>query len=56
MASFISGPLYVLILMGVATLQPQPFEFFKNNADLAILSIVISTIFLILFQVFGKKE
>ncbi|MFZ4520853.1 MAG: sodium:solute symporter family protein [Bacteroidales bacterium] len=56
MASFISGPVYVFILLGVAAVQPQPFEFFKNNADLAILSIVISTIFLILFQVFGKKE
>ncbi len=56
MASFISGPVYVFLLLGIATLQPHPFEFFKNNADLAILSIVISTIFLILFQVFGKKE
>ena len=56
MASFISGPVYVFILLAVAAIQPQPFEFFKNNADLAILSIVISTIFLILFQVSGKKE
>jgi SSS family solute:Na+ symporter len=56
MASFISGPVYVFILLGIAAFQPQPFEFFKNNADLAILSIVISTIFLLLFQVSGKKE
>jgi Na+/proline symporter len=56
MASFISGPVYVFILLGVAAMQPEPFEFFKNNADLAILSIVISTIFLILFQVAGKKK
>jgi Na+/proline symporter len=56
MASFISGPAYVFLLIGYAAFQPDSFEFFKNNADLAILSIVISTIFLILFQVFGKKE
>ena len=56
MASFISGPAYVFILLGVALTQAQPFEFFKNNADLAILSIVVSAIFLILFQIFGTKE
>ena len=56
MASFITGPVYVFILMGIAAFQPDPFEFFKNNADLAILSIVVSTFFLIIFQVFGKKE
>jgi Na+/proline symporter len=56
LASFISGPVYVFILLSVAVTKPHPFDFFKNNADLAILSIVISTIFLILFQVFGKKE
>lgn len=56
MASFISGPVYVFILMGVAAVQPDPFGFFKNNADLAILSIVVSTVFLILFQVTGKKK
>jgi hypothetical protein len=56
MVSFISGPVYVFILMGIAALQPQPFDFFKNNADLAILSIVVSTVFLIIFQVFGKKD
>ena len=56
MASFISGSFYVFILMAVAAFQLHPFEFFKNNADLAILSIVISTIVLILFQVFRNKQ
>ena len=56
MASFISGSAYIFILLGVASFQSHPFEFFKNNADLAILSIVISTIILILFQVFRKKQ
>lgn len=56
MASFISGPAYVLILLGVAATRPAPFDFFKDNADLAILSIAVSAIFLIIFQVSGKKE
>jgi Na+/proline symporter len=56
MASFIAGPAYVFILVTIAAFQPDPFEFFKINADLAILSILVSTFFLIAFQVFGKKE
>jgi Na+/proline symporter len=56
MASFISGPAYVFILLGIAAIQPEPFEFFKSNADLAILSIVISTVFLLVFQLAGNKN
>jgi len=56
MASFISGSAYIFILMGIAAFQDQPFEFFKDKADLAILSILISTLFLIFFQQFGKKQ
>ena len=54
-ASFISGPAYVFGLMVIAALQPKPMEFFKNNADLAILSIVISTLFLLVFQLAGRS-
>jgi len=56
MASFISGSAYVFILLGIAAYQPDPFEFFKSKADLAILSIVVSTVFLLLFQLFRKKQ
>jgi Na+/proline symporter len=55
MASFISGTAYILALLGIASAQPAPFDFFKDNADLAILSIAVSTLFLIVFQIFGKK-
>ncbi len=50
MASFISGPAYVLALVGYAAAQPQPAEFFKDRADLAILSILVSALFLVAFQ------
>jgi Na+/proline symporter len=55
MASFISGTAYILVLTGIAFFQPKPFEFFKDNADLAIISIVISTLVLMLFQLTGRK-
>jgi len=55
LASFISGTSYVVILVIVAAFQPEPFEFFKNNADLAILSIAVSALSLIIFQQFGKR-
>ncbi len=55
-ASFLSGPLYVFLLMGYAAWQEHPSEFFKDHADLAILSIAVSTLFLIIFQVAGKKK
>ncbi len=54
MASFISGSAYIIVLLVIATFQQHPFEFFKDNADLAILSILVSTVFLILFQKTGK--
>ena len=50
LASFLSGLAYVFILVIIASFEENPFNFFKDNADLAILSIVISTIFLLLFQ------
>lgn len=50
MASFISGIVYVMALVIRASFQEEPLVFFKQNADLAILSIVISTITLIIFQ------
>jgi Na+/proline symporter len=50
LASFISGISYVIILVIIASFQEEPFNFFKDNADLAILSILVSTLFLILFQ------
>ena len=53
-ASFISGVGYILILVIVASLQENPVVFFKTNADLAILSIVISTVVLIVFQLYER--
>lgn len=40
--SFLAGSAYVAVLVVVASFQPDSFEFFKNNAELAILSIVVS--------------
>ena len=48
--SFIGGIIYVMGLMLVASLQADSVEFFKNNADLAVGSILISTILLIIVQ------
>ncbi|MDD2322932.1 MAG: sodium:solute symporter family protein [Bacteroidales bacterium] len=50
MASFIAGILYVIILVIIAGFQPEPLVFFKDNADLAIGSIVVSCLFLLIFQ------
>lgn len=55
-ASFISGVGYVLILVVIASLQEDPVVFFKTNADLAILSIAISTVVLIIFQLFEMRR
>ena len=52
--SFIGGVGYVLILAIYASLQNNPFEFFKDKADLAILSIVIATVFLFGSHLFIK--
>jgi len=56
MASFISGTLYIFILLTIATFQPSPFEFFKDNADLAIISIGVSTLTLIIFSLLPEKR
>lgn len=50
MASFIAGIGYVIILVIIAGFQDSPVDFFKNNADLAIGSILVSAIFLLIFQ------
>ncbi len=50
MASFMSGIIYVIILVLIAGFQDDPLIFFKDNADLAIGSIVVSAIFLVIFQ------
>lgn len=52
--SFVSGIIYVIALAIYAAMQLDPFKFFKDNADLAILSIAVSGIFLLLTQVILK--
>jgi len=56
LASFIAGTAYVFILLAIAAFQKKPMEFFKDNADLAILSIAVSVIALIIFQKTGNKK
>ncbi|MEI6455446.1 MAG: sodium:solute symporter family protein [bacterium] len=56
LASFITGTAYVFVLLGIAAFQESPMEFFKDNADLAILSIAVSVITLVIVQIIGKKE
>jgi len=56
MASFIGGTSYIFTLLIVAAFQTHPFEFFKDNADLAILSIGVSTLFLLAFQLLQKRS
>ena len=48
--SFIGGVLYVIGLAVYASTQAEPFIFFKDNADLAILSILVSLMVLIIVQ------
>lgn len=55
-ASFISGLTYVILLVCIANFQNNPMEFFKNNADLSIGSILVSFIFLLIFQKFGREN
>ncbi|MEN8225661.1 MAG: sodium:solute symporter family protein [Bacteroidota bacterium] len=52
--SFVSGVIYVIGLAVFASLQPDSFEFFKDNADLAILSIAVSGVTLLITQMFIK--
>jgi Na+/proline symporter len=54
--SFITGICYVVGLALYASLQESPFTFFKDNADLAILSIVISAITLLILQFAFKHK
>jgi len=54
--SFVSGVVYVIGLAAYASMQEFPFEFFKDNADLAILSIVVSAVVLILLQLVLKSK
>jgi Na+/proline symporter len=54
--SFITGIAYVSGLAIYASLQESPFEFFKDNADLAILSILISALTLFILQYVFKKR
>ena len=55
-SSFIAGVVYVVSLVVVAAFQDDPFEFFKNKADLAILSILISTLALLIVQFITKPK
>ena len=55
-ASFISGLTYVILLVCVANFQAEPLAFFKDNADMSIASILVSFIFLVIFQKFGKEN
>lgn len=54
--SFISGISYVLVLVIVAIFQGNPMEFFKDKADLAILSIVISALTLLIVNLLSPKK
>jgi len=56
-ASFISGIIYVSGIAAYASSRESPFSFFKDNADLAILSIAVSAITLFIFQlIYRRKE
>jgi SSS family solute:Na+ symporter len=54
--SFLAGTGYVVGLVILASLQPEPFEFFKNNAELAILSVVVSALTLFLIYFADKRK
>jgi len=56
LASFISGITYVFILIAIAMFQPDPKEFFKDNADLTILSVVVSAVTLFVVNLFTQKK
>jgi Na+/proline symporter len=52
--SFISGIAYIFTLILVASFKSSPMEFFKDNADLAILSVVVSALTLLIANLFSK--
>ena len=56
LASFASGIAYVFILIFIAMFQGNPMEFFKDKADLAILSIVMSALTLFIVNLFTKNQ
>ncbi len=56
LASFASGITYIFILIGIALFQGNPKEFFKDNADLAILSVFVSALTLFVVNLFSKKR
>ena len=56
LASFVSGVIYVFGLAAYASFKQEPFEFFKANADLAILSIVVSLFVLIIVQLLSPND
>jgi len=55
LVSFISGLAYVIALAIYASLQTSSFTFFKDNADLAILSIVVSGMSLLITQLIMRS-
>jgi len=54
--SFISGIAYVFVLIVIAMFKSHPVEFFKDNADLAILSIIVSALTLFIANLFLKNR
>ncbi len=56
LASFTSGIIYVILLVCIAIFQKKPMEFFKDNAALSVASIVVSALFLFIFQKFAKQD
>ncbi|MEI8006128.1 MAG: sodium:solute symporter family protein [Bacteroidota bacterium] len=56
LASFASGIAYIFILIAIAMFQQNPMEFFKDKADLAILSIVVSAVTLVIVNIFTNNK
>lgn len=54
--SFISGIAYIFALILVASFKSRPMEFFKDNADLAILSVIVSAFTLLIANLFSKNR
>lgn len=54
--SFLTGSGYVVLLVVIAAFQSDPFEFFKDSAELAILSIAVSALTLFGVHLFERKK
>jgi len=54
--SFISGIAYVFVLIVIAMFKSRPMEFFKDHADLAILSIIVSAVTLLVVNLLSKNH